>query len=259
MIQRKVGDRWLDYFEREGGNPYANPNVKKSFFTRFIRGPYIQHIARYAQLPPGARVIEVGCGSARFTACLAILGHDATALDISPAMLANALDLKRQAERFFGPLKISTMQGDLEKGLEILDNSYDLVFNEGVVEHWLDDAERHHVFSEMARITKPGGVMATIVPNGGHPWIDYWEKHNLAILAAPPMTYFNVAKLRYEMEQVGIRQICTDGVYPWHTIDWGHPSRLRYVIGGALNKTVPLPKFIREKWGVMIIGIGRKV
>jgi SAM-dependent methyltransferase len=259
VTDKSVGEQWIEHYKQSGGNPYANPDVLKSFFTRFIKGPYIQHIVRYAQQPTGARAIEVGCGSARFTACLAILGYDATALDVSPVILTNALDMKRQAEHYFGPLKINTLEGDLEKGLDIPDGTYDLVFNEGVVEHWLDDVERGHVFSEMARITKPGGVMAIIVPNGGHPWIDYWEKHNLAIKSAPAMTHFSTVKLRHELEQVGLQQIFTDGIYPWHTIDWGTGSRLRFLIGGSLNKTIPLPKAIREKWGIMIVGIGRKV
>ncbi|MBI5877727.1 MAG: methyltransferase domain-containing protein [Chloroflexi bacterium] len=67
-----------------------------------MHGPFVQHIVRYAQMAAGASAIEVGCGSARFTACLALMGFRVTALDVSPTMLENALDMQRQAEALLG-------------------------------------------------------------------------------------------------------------------------------------------------------------
>ena len=257
MSEQGVGAQWLRVFKQQG-NLYAHPQASRASFEKFRRGPYVQLMLRYAGLAAGAQVIEVGCGSGRFTACLASLGYRATALDISHEMAGNARNLARQAEQYFGPLAVAVVQADMDATLPLASSGYDLVFNEGVVEHWLDDTERQRVLNEMARITRPGGVMAVIVPNGGHPWMPAWVRHNPACLSAPPMTMYSTDRLRRDLEQAGLAQVATDGIYPWHSLDWGRPGRLRALAGGALSRAIPLPRGVRERWGVMIVGMGRK-
>jgi SAM-dependent methyltransferase len=258
MAGKGVGQLWLESFRQPGQNPYAVGRVGRSYFTRFIRGPYIQSLLRGARLAPGARTIEVGCGSARFTNCLAVLGFRATALDISPSILANAQQLSRQAASLFGPTKTTAVLADIDRPLPIAGGAYDLVFNEGVVEHWLADDQRQRVLDDMVRITRPGGTTAVIVPNGGHPWIDHWEARNLAVRRAPPMIHYTAQRLRQDLERAGLVGVVTDGIYPWHSLDWGTTSRLRAWAGSALTWTVPVPHGLRERWGIMLVGIGHK-
>ncbi|GAA2629226.1 hypothetical protein GCM10010399_71240 [Dactylosporangium fulvum] len=47
----------------------------------------------HAAVPPGAEVLELGCGTGRILRRLAALGHAVTGVDTSPEMLAHAADV----------------------------------------------------------------------------------------------------------------------------------------------------------------------
>ena len=47
----------------------------------------------HAAVPPGASILELGCGTGRILWPLAALGHPVTGVDDSPEMLARGPDL----------------------------------------------------------------------------------------------------------------------------------------------------------------------
>jgi 2-polyprenyl-3-methyl-5-hydroxy-6-metoxy-1,4-benzoquinol methylase len=49
----------------------------------------------HAAVPPGASILELGCGTGRILRPLAALGHPVTGVDDSPDMLARVADLPR--------------------------------------------------------------------------------------------------------------------------------------------------------------------
>ena len=154
------------------------------------------------------------------------------------------------------PLK-GYCRGSLEH-LPYADNTFDVVINEGVVEHWLDSAERAMVLREMTRITSPGGTVAVLVPNGAHPLIRTWEASLSGHQAAPAMTYYSAEKLGQELTQAGLSEVQIDGIYPWRSWVRLPPWDRLYLVAAALDHWVPLSKRLREKWGMNIIGLGRK-
>jgi SAM-dependent methyltransferase len=232
-------------------------SVDLLFLRKFIRSPLIQLPFWYAGLERGARVLEAGCASGKFSVCFAMRGCAVTALDFSPTMLQNAAALKEKIEREIGALDISFVEGDLEN-LTLEPNQFDLVINEGVVEHWLDHDERQNVLANMARVAKPGGAVTIIVPNGAHPWMEYWLAHHPGFLSAPPMVRYAPSRVRDDLAAVRLNDIRTDGIYAWRTLDQFPTSRARQLIGGALQRAIPLPRAWRLKWGVQLIGMGRK-
>lgn len=245
----KIFDGLKDSYQLTGG---------LQFLRKFIRSPFIQTIARYAQLGADARILEAGCGGAKFSLSFALMGYKVTALDFSQNILDTVNQSYLQIEKATGPLNFSTYKDDLEQ-LSLPDNIFDLVMNEGVVEHWLDDTARRRVLAHMARVTKPGGTVAVIIPNGNHPWVDFWITKNPAFLAAPPMIKYTPARLRADLGAVGLQAIQTDGLYAWRSIDdWPRQHRFFQVLGGALQRLVPLPHAVRERWGLHLIGLGRK-
>ena len=87
-------------------------------------------------------------------------------LEFSSQALESNERLDRWA-RNYGRLAIRTMKRDLER-LHLADKSFDVTFNEGVVEHWIDKKQRVYAISEMVRVTKEGGSVIIYVPNGRH-------------------------------------------------------------------------------------------
>ncbi len=250
-----VGQAWMQRFD---AMPDAyQQTADLAFLRRFIRSPFIQLPLQYARLDRGARVLEAGCASGKFSVCFALLGCAVTALDFSPMMLKNAAALKESVERQVGALDITFGEGDLEN-LTLELNQFDLVINEGVVEHWLDHVARRNVLTNMARVAKPGGAVAIIVPNGAHPVMPYWLEHHPGFLSAPPMVRYNPTLLRDDLAATGLNDIRTDGIYAWRTLDQFPTSRPHQLMGGALQRLIPLPCALRLKWGIHLIGMGRK-
>jgi ubiquinone/menaquinone biosynthesis C-methylase UbiE len=104
-----------------------------------------------ASLPRGSFVLEAGCGTGQTLAHISRL-HETTGLDISRA----ALNLARSNCK--NPVLGSIFT------IPFKDNSFDLVYNSGVIEHF-EDPTNIAAIREMARVTKPSGRVVIIVPN----------------------------------------------------------------------------------------------
>lgn len=107
-------------------------------------------------LPDHATVLEAGCGTGQ-TLPLFCARHTTIGLDISPHALAIA---KKNCE--------TGILGDIFH-IPLKDGACDLVYNSGVIEHFVEPHNRDAV-SEMVRVTKKGGFVIIIVPNSLCPW-----------------------------------------------------------------------------------------
>lgn len=118
----------------------------------------ISTCTRLAQLKPGARVADLGCGSGVFTDLLHKLGYNAVGLDISPKLIS------------LGRAKypnVEFLEGDVEH-LPFVTGSLDGVLLSGIVHH-LPDPSR--CASEVFRVLKPGGSFVAFDPNRMNPFM----------------------------------------------------------------------------------------
>ena len=254
--EKEVKDEWIERFEKN--KSAYRIQADRNFFIKFRNSPYIQKIVEYVKLRGNESVLEAGCGSDKFSVTLATFGCEVFALDCSDGMLANVELLKKEAEKYFGKLKLKTIFGDITN-LPFENGTFDLVVNEGVVEHWLDKNERLHVINEMVRVTKESGYVVIFVPNGKHLLHRWWELTKYpGYVSAPPMTLYDTKKLRKELEIAGLKDIKTDGIGAWHSISQWPRFKFLSLIGSGLNRFIPLPKAVREKFGVNIAGMGKK-
>lgn len=258
-----VGKKWEQSFHEQdaaltagASSAYEIKGVPKSFFTSYSQSPYIELLVKYAKLKKGSTILEAGCGSGKLSVVLATMGFKVTALDFSKKMLKNVESLKKQAEKHFGKLQMDFVQGDL--GDLKLTKKYDAVFNEGVVEHWLDHQDRIHVISQMKKVTKKDGTVAVFVPNGANPFHFWWVATRFSgYMSAPKMTRYSTKKLKNELKAAGLKKIETDGFDTYYSFNkWPRLPLLDYPIG-YLEKHHKPAKPIREFLGTMIAAMGK--
>ncbi len=250
-----VGDEWESKLE---GRRYG-PAEGASFLARFRASLYIQLILRYAALSPGSRVLEPGCGSGKFSLALASLGHRVIVGDYVANVLRGVRDTEKHVKLKEGWIgaPVAYCRLNLET-LPFRDDTFDLILNEGVVEHWLDDGARLGVLREMARVARPGGVVAVLVPNGAHPLARLWEARLEGFHHAPEMTDYSAARLGRELARAGLRRVRADGIYPWRSWVRLPPWDRLYLLAAALDHWVPLSRGLRERWALNLIALGRK-
>ena len=126
-----------------------------------MRGGYnavVRALVDAAELRPGDKLLEVGCGSgatARWLARYTAGAHEITAVDVNSYLLREAASLAR-AE---GLADRITFREDNAEALSLPDNSVDVSLSFTVMEEV--DADR--MLHEMVRVTKPGGRVGVVV------------------------------------------------------------------------------------------------
>lgn len=107
-------------------------------------------------------LLEAGCGSCETLVRIAKKAKKVVGLDISKkSILVSKIK--------FGMNKIpkdkySFVLGDIQK-MTFKDNTFDITFNAGVIEHFDDDKINNKPVREMVRVTKNGGKIIILVPS----------------------------------------------------------------------------------------------
>ncbi len=113
-------------------------------------------------LSPGARVLEIGAGTARFSIELAERGFDVTALDPSPHMIEqakNKLGERPNLTFIVAPGEATGLEG----------NSFDLVFSTRVLNRLRTKKLANAVLKEKFRLVSPGGLVSIDIATTGFP------------------------------------------------------------------------------------------
>ncbi|HLW23012.1 MAG TPA: class I SAM-dependent methyltransferase [Steroidobacteraceae bacterium] len=127
-------------------------------FSESANARLIDSFVRLTRLDPGARVIDLGCGSGIFTYLLSRRGYRVSGLDISPKLL-------ELARAKYPGLQFD--EGDVE-ALPYEDASVDGVLLSGIVHH-LPDVKP--CATEVMRVLKPKGRFVAFDPNRANPFM----------------------------------------------------------------------------------------
>jgi ubiquinone/menaquinone biosynthesis C-methylase UbiE len=99
-------------------------------------------------LPKDAKILDAGCGTGKLASFWLNEGYDVLGVDISDGALAIT---KNKGVR--------VTKADILKGLPFEDNSFDLVYSDGLLEHFVDPEP---ILTELFRVSKK--YVLTFVP-----------------------------------------------------------------------------------------------
>jgi len=157
QVEQHFHDRWADTIE-------VNSLLVKESFEAVTA---VENRYAFDRLQPvaGRRLLDLGCGAGETSVYFALQCAQVVATDISPRMLevTQALARKHQAQ-------VVTELAAAER-LPFADESFDLVFGNGVLHH----VEIEAAFREIHRVLKPNGKAAFIEPLPYNPVISVYR------------------------------------------------------------------------------------
>ena len=127
----------------------------------------VTHFLKSIDLAPDAKILDAGCGTGKLASFLHSNGYNVIGVDNSD----EALILTESKG-------IHVQKGDILKGLPFDDNTFDLVYSDGLLEHFVDPTP---IITELARVSKK--QLVTFVPR-----IEVYSDFT-AMLLKPPREY----------------------------------------------------------------------
>lgn len=191
-------DRTYDAYHKmhyEKGIPYSPLKFRQA---------YIEQMVDECALPPGAKILDTGCGPGELILALTKKGYDVWGVDISTGMVEEAT---KTLEKGGYPGFNQVRQGDVER-LEFADESFDIVISSGVLEYQEKDGP---FLSEMNRVLKKGGHLILNVTNSSS-YVTQSEAVYLWLKRNP------VVKRLFSAVKGGVLRKGTVSDFPWRRI-----------------------------------------
>ncbi|MBQ6863529.1 MAG: class I SAM-dependent methyltransferase [Clostridia bacterium] len=133
---------------------YNNYDEEGRLLRKSRRPEYLttmKYIDKY--LFPGAKIIEIGAGTGRYSVALAEKGYDVTAVEL----VEHNIDIMKKKVK---PLyNITICQGNACDMSCFADESFDIVLLLGPMYHLFTDEDKHKALDEAIRIAKKGGII----------------------------------------------------------------------------------------------------
>lgn len=240
-------------------HPEIHRIASPKLISRMRHRDFPKIVLATCNLPRNAAILEAGCGSGRDSLYFSSLGYRCTAVDIHPSpleKLARARDRLHTSQQ----LQLAIERADIFH-LPFQENTFDLVFNSGVVEHY-NETTRGHLLTEMARVTRSSGFIAVAFPNKAHLFEGYWRT------LAKAFTDFDSYEIPEQelgddlgntMNEVGLEVCLRDWIDCYDTIS-RFPSWLPLkAVAYAATVVLPRPPLrLRRRCGIRALVIARK-
>ena len=235
-----------------GFAPILHPGAP-AWFNVSIDGLQFRAMRRalaLAEVAPGARVLDVGCGTGRWLRRYLSLGLNATGVDGTPRMLWVARTRGTTAPLAAGEAN----------HLPFGDEEFDVVSDVTVIQH-IPAAQQPQALLEMTRVLKPGGRVilfelirgddSHIFPRSPQGWMDLGASCGLRTRGWFGQEYLLLDRFFVRVAQGVMKRRETAGAVGRESgeIMLPRPSMLRRVYWGMRHATVPL-----SVWAEPVVG-----
>ena len=211
-----VARRVRSFYEQ---NPFPNYDGYESIgdlLSRASRSVYAAALDR--QIPVGARVLEVGCGTGQLGAFLSIGGRSVVGVDMTRASLELAGGFKRR----HGLHNVNFLHGDLFD-LPLQPHGFDLVICKGVLMATADPRRGLHAICKFLR---PGGYLIIGLYNRFGRLPTTLRKFYFRLTKADPR------KIDYVMRKMARSD---EKLRAWYLDQYAHPQETRHTIDQVLG------------------------
>jgi len=123
--------------------------MRKSRMPEFLTT--MKYIEKY--LTPGAKIIEIGAGTGRYSLALAEMGYDVTAVELVP----HNIEIMKKKVKHHHNIKI--YEGNACDMSAFESDTYDIVLLLGPMYHLFNNENKHKSLSEAIRLAKTNGVI----------------------------------------------------------------------------------------------------
>lgn len=147
-------DWWKNFFDE----------IYFEIYREFVEQPErirkeTEAIKSALNLPQGSKILDLACGQGRHAVELAKLGFEVVGLDYSSYLLNIA---RERAEQ--NGVDVKFVEGDM-RNLPFDDHEFDGVYSFFTSFGYFDDEDNMKVLAEIARVTRPGGMILIEMSN----------------------------------------------------------------------------------------------
>jgi len=169
---------------------------------------------RVAPLKEGSLILEPGCGCGKFGLSYALCGCEVVMIDIDPEVIAYARRIRGALNSLVGsPLSTLIKVGSIHR-MKFSDNMFDLVFNEGVPQHWTDEQKRQGSIDQMVRVSRD--MVMVIGNNASNPFeVDKYKDVDFTYMGMPPrVEFFTPDELEMRLKKAGLKNVNVEPISP---------------------------------------------
>lgn len=218
-------------------------------------------LQKYAGISEDTSFLDAGSGTGKVALWeSAVAGCAATLLDYSREALNYSRQVMEGYRQKGGSVRASFCRGDL-KNLPF-SGAYDIVCNEGVIEHWEAYEDRLRTVEQMVVAAKPGGKVFVLVPNQRNPFYRRWIK---TLEGVPEEWAFTDSELKEIMQAAGLQKVEVMGIRTYKTFIQYKPvftGKLKFLAGAVWLLEEVLPLWIRRpvtsRLGHWLAGVGER-
>ncbi len=183
---------------------------------------------RYIQkfVKPGAKILEIGAATGRYSIALAKMGYNVTAVDLTPKYVEV---MKRKAR------KLKNFQCMVADALDLSmfkDKTFDMVLNLGPMYHLFNEKDKKQAVKETLRVAKKGAVCMFAYISHASMITNYGLRHDMV---------YNVFS---EMDETGrVRDIPEDIFMSFYVEDFKklfNRTKSKYITNVATDGIAPM-------------------
>ncbi len=178
-------------------------------------------LLRLAHPLPGARVLEVGCGSGELLRQLRRVTRVTVGIDVSPSVLRLA------ARSLADGGSAAAVACARAEALPFCNGVFDAVLAQHLVEHLAQPVE---ALREWRRVLRPGGVLALVTPNAAYPDRAHFDD-------AGHVSLFTAHSLNAALEAAGFRVLHSSTLFPY--LGHGRLARAASIRLGPVARRLP--------------------